>query len=114
MANPQLGELTKAIAEDTAKNIEQILAEKRHLSHYYIFVHQRFHGNVLNEKIVIMPQRPVPMLASWALEVDNRSGTLILLWKLPLDIPLDGVPLEGFDPNVAQAAKDLNMPIAYN
>jgi len=86
----QLGETREQMARDLMKRIEKIINETPR-EKYYILVHGKpfpNQPNVIKMKYVIIDRKPSMMLSCMLFEVDNRKGSLKLLWALPGDWPV--------------------------
>lgn len=86
----ELGETRQQMTRDLMKRIEKIINETPK-DKYYILVHGKPFPNtpnVIKMKYVIIDRKPSMMLSCMLFEVDNRKGTLKLLWALPGDWPV--------------------------
>lgn len=87
----ELGETRQAMTKRLMQYLEEIIDKnKAWEDKYYILVHAKPFPNqpkLINQKILIMKQKPCMMLACMLFGVDNKRGVLTLEWALPGDWP---------------------------
>ena len=109
-----VGDIREALWEDMIRFIEGVVNRHTHLDYYYLFVHGKWRGNVLDKKVIISPVKIPPMLDSFELFIDNRRGDYKLLHCLPADVPLPAELLQGgMVEDIVKSAAKVRDAIVY-
>lgn len=87
----ELGETRQAMTKRLMQYLDEIINKNKSWDEkYYILVHAKPFPNqpkLINQKLLIMKQKPSMMLACMLFGVDNKRGVLTLEWALPGDWP---------------------------
>lgn len=100
----ELGEIRRQLTDDLAVNVDRAINECPRRK-FYILIYARVEGTLIKNKIILLSQRPLPLLGTILLHVDKHKGIMKRIWVLPRDVPLGGVQLIG-EP-VEMVAKDI-------
>jgi len=113
----ELGEIRSEMSRDVVEVVEQVINRfqgKRHP--YYLLVYSEegvdvypekgYQGkpekmmkledkHIIRTRVLVLDQRPDPMLGTICFKVDNRRGEIWKEWMLPQDVPLPETILDG-------------------
>lgn len=113
----EIGELRNQLSLDLQRRLVAIRDHWASEPNYFLLIHSdRLDESTDFTRIVRIRQpnrEKIPIqkiFGAMLLYVDNRKGSMDVIWNLPLDIPTDPrVKSEEMVPEVAESAKDLGL-----
>jgi len=77
------------LTEDLQRRVSGVIEERKHKPNYYILVASQvdnMNTDVIKNKLILLKDKPDPVVGTILFYVDNRKGELIRLWVLPRDV----------------------------
>ena len=122
-ATYEIGEMRTLFGIDLMQKLEDIRSKMMHMKRpYYMLVRTQPEGTLYTTKIITLsyaqlPKGPngklIPLMATLLFRVDNKKGSMTLMWSFPRDIPhTQGVgPFDKVIESVAAQAWASGLPV---
>ena len=86
-----MGLMWNELEESRRAQLERIFAQYAHLKRYWILEVNRWIGNELHRRFMVLPYQPRPMFGTICYFRDNtihQDKEFVRAWCLPLDLPV--------------------------